>query len=279
MNSITPYPPPSNSQFVPKTATSAKDCVPASFAMLAERATVSAIRITHKEVRTASKAPADRGLYLYEGVAGVKVATKGRVIVTLSLGVSRNTTRDTVAGGHAAAVTIWTGETRYAAGGARRTGTFIGPHEIVLLSYSDWPAGEVCACELKTATRHGEFNVYDPGWSTIAARQWSANLVYRAAEKLTAVYGMTGIQLAVAEDTEGRSWKAVKAYTIRSTPTYSGSKVVGRIVIGRAYPGGRTQKGGAYPRDWDGKSGYGWVHIRYTSTRWGWVIGEGVVQA
>ncbi len=259
-----PLVPAGNPQFVPYTATSSKDCVAAVAAHGLERATVGATRLNHADIRRASGAPATRGLYLYEAARAALELTG--IELEVALYVTRNTARDTVAGGSACGITIHTAETRYT---TRRTNYYVGPHEIIALAYTWWPKGEVCGCERKTAEAHAEFTVYDPGITTVPPRQWSANLVYRAAERLT---GAGNINLLVFPDTEGRSWKALAKVEIRSQPSYSTGRKVGTTVVGKAYPGGRTEKGGRWQRA-NGTYANGWVRIK-TDTGWEWIKGR-----
>ena len=260
-------------QYEPVTSTSAKDCVAATTAMLIERATVGRLRPTHATIRKASGAPSTRGLYLYEAVNAAK--TLGVTLVA-SLWNSRNTMRDTVAGGAAVGVTIHTSVTRYT---TRRTNYYVGPHEVYVQAYNYWPAGEVCACEKKTATAHGEYSVEDPGTTSVGYLQWSADLVYRAAEKLTG----GGINLLIAPDTEIRPWKAAIAGQIRSEPDYDTGRKLADIVLGRTYKGGRTENGGNWLRA-DGSKANGWTHVVISGTtpetyKWGWWAGRAGRQA
>jgi hypothetical protein len=265
-----PAQPAPNPQYLPSTSTSAKDCVAATGAMLAEGATVTAVRTDHSAIRRASGAPATRGLYLWESAKGVKAVTG--VELEVKLHVARSTVRDLVAGGSKCGVTIDTAVTRYT---TRRTNYYVGPHEITLLDYQQWPAGEVCACEKATAATHAEFTVYDPGLTRTPARQWSAELVYRAAEKLTGLFN--AINVLIAPDTEGVTWKATAVAAIRSEPSYSVGRKIGATVAGRTYAGGRTQNGGKYRRA-NGTYANGWIHIRVGDT-WGWRKSTGMEHA
>ncbi len=260
---VTPLVPDSNSQFVPKTATSSKDCVPAATAHGLQRATADRIRLTHADVRRASGAPSTRGLYLWEAKEAVQDLTGIGLEVVLH--VTRETLRGTIVGGQACGVTIHTAETRYT---TRRTGYYSGPHQVSVLAWTWWPKGEICGCERATAEAHAEFTVYDPGMSTVPPRQWSAGLLYRAAERLT---GAGRINVLVFPDTEQRPWTATYVSPIRSHPT--GGTKVASTVKGKQYPGARTRKGDRWKRD-DGTYGKGFVRIRYTATKWGWVPGK-----
>lgn len=264
-----------NPQYAPSTSTSARDCVAAVTAMLIERATVGATRVTHATVRAKSGAPSTRGLYLWEGQKAAKALGVDLEVV---LGVSRNTLRDTVRGGHGVGVTIHTSVTRYT---TRRTNFYVGPHELYVNAYSDWPAGEICDCEKRTSAAHGEFTVEDPGTSAAGYLQWSASLVYLAAEKLTSMYGQTGINLLVAPDTEIRPWKATIAGQIRSEPDYDKGTKLAAIVVGKTYKGGRTENGGNWLRK-DGTKANGWTHVVISGTspnyKWGWAAGRFGVQ-
>lgn len=262
-----PLTPDANPQFVPHTSTSAKDCVAATAAHGLQRATADRVRVTHADVRRESGAPSTRGLYLYEAANACEELTGIRPEVVLY--ASRETLRGTVVGGQACGVTGHTAETRYT---SRRTNYYVGPHEIDVLAWSWWPKGEICGCERKTAEAHAEFTVYDPGLTTIPPRQWSAGLVYRFAERLT---GANHINLLVFPDTENRPWTASYVASIRSHPGLTWGKKVADTVKGKQYPGERTQKGGRWQRP-NGTYGNGWVHIRYTSTKWGWVPGKAV---
>lgn len=248
------YRPPRQGQFNPNTSTSAKDCVPATAAYLVEGGTVGLRKSDHAVIRKASGAPATRGLYLAEAAAAVRKLYG--VELDVSLHCSRNTVRDTVAGGERAGVTIDTSVTRST---TRRTGLYIGPHEIFLVSYHWWPKGETCACEKQSQAAHGEYLVEDPGTSA-GYLYWSADLVYRAGEKLTGGYDK--INLLVAPDTEGVTRTAVVAAYVRTHPNRT-AKQVGRLVTGRPYYVSETSNTEGTPGD-----GEGWCHVPT-----GWVRG------
>lgn len=235
-------------QYEPSTSTSARDCVATVAALLVDRATVSTIRSNHAKIRAASGAPSTRGLYLYEAVNAVKKLYG--ITLTASLWCSRNTVRDTVAGGSAVGVTIDCSVTRYT---TRRTNYYTGLHEVFLVAYNYWPAGDVCGCEKRTTTAHGEFTVEDPGTTSVGYLQWSADLVYRAAEKVT---GGSGINLLIAPDTEGRSRKALVDAKLYDTP-YRSSKVMRTLPKGTIAKVTSTYNGGGWQRA-DGTTGYGW---------------------
>lgn len=262
-----------NGQYEPVTATSSRDCVAAVTAMLMERATVGRIRVSHATVRAKSGAPSTRGLYLWEAE---KAAAALGVNLEVVLNVSRNTFRDTVRGGNGVGVTIFTSVTRYT---TRRTNFYVGPHEVYVNDYNDWPKGEICGCEKRTAAAHGEFTVEDPGTTSVGYLQWSADLLYRAAEKLT---GDNGINLLVAPDTEIRPWKAMIEGQIRSEPDYDTGTKLAAIVVGKTYKGGRTENGGNWLRA-NGTKANGWTHVVISGTspnyKWGWWAGRAGVQA
>lgn len=247
---ISPMTPASNPQYKPVTPTSAKDCMGGSAATGIERATVGRIRTDHARIRALSGAPATRGLYMYEVV---NACAKLGVDAEATLWNSRATTRDTVGGGSACIVTIHTSVTINT---TRRTNSYVGPHGITLLAYSYWPKGEICACELRTAAAHGEFKVYDPGMSSVPARQWSASLVYRAAEALT---GAGKINLVVFPDTENVTRKAAGEGWFYDSPYRSSAKKLA-MIPGHSYTVTSTYNGGGWPRA-DGTTATGWHRV------------------
>lgn len=258
------YRPAPGPQFVPLTSTSPKDCVAAVTANLIDRATVSTKRPNHAGIRKASGAPATRGLWMSESI---KAAQAYGVTVTGYYGIGRNDLDDLLSSGRGVGLLIDCSVTRYT---ARRTNSYTGPHCVYANSRSLWPAGETCACELHTANAHEEFTIDDPGTTSTGFQQWSAGLVYRAMES----YGGGRIYCLASPDTEGRSWTAVDDATLRDKPTYTGSKKVGQLVIGKAYKGGRTETGGDWQRA-DGSMGDGWVHVvNPANGRYAWAKGE-----
>lgn len=261
--------PAKSGQFEPVTPTSPKDCVAATTAQLINRATVDTIRTNHAVIRKRSGAPGTRGLYLAEAIAAAK---SFGVTLTPYYGLSRNETRDLVAAGHAVGFLIDCSVTRYT---TRRTNFYTGPHMVYGNSYSWWPAGEKCACEKRTATAHGEYSIDDPGTTSVGYLQWSADLVYRAAESYA---NGSGIYLLAAPDTEGRSWKAVSASAIRSLPSYSKGVTLATMKLGQVFPGGRTDNGGDWRRG-DGQMANGWAHLQQPNGKYGWSKGESLVMA
>ncbi|MGA0060615.1 MAG: hypothetical protein ACO3RU_13610 [Planctomycetota bacterium] len=254
-----------------------KNCVPATGAGLIDRATVSTLRVRGADVRRASGIYG-RGLSYGECAAAVlKLTTaKGRPVqLDPAYGLSRATVKDTVAGGEACGVSIHTSVTRYT---TRRTNYYIGNHTVHAEKYR-WRKASAshCDCEKRTTSAHGEYLVDDPGTTLAGYLWWSADLLYRAAEKRT---NGNGINLLVAPDTEILPWQCVKRAEIRSTPSYSTGRRLGYSVPGRIYKGGRTETGGRWKRS-NGTYGNGWVHIVIGQTdagyKWGWVRGSVVV--
>jgi hypothetical protein len=248
-------------QFQPVTATSPRDCVPATTAQLINRATVDAIRTDHAVIRAKSGAPATRGLFLSEAV---HVAASFGVKLSSYTNLSRNALRDLSAAGRGVGILINCSITRYT---DRRTNSYTGPHMVYANAYSFWQKGEPCACELHTAASHGEFTIDDPGTTSVGFQQWSANLVYRAAEAYP-----NGIGCLATLDTEGRTWTARTTSDIRSLPSYTSGVKIGSLVAGQAYIGGRTDEGGQWQRA-DKTYGRGWVHVKHGSG-WGWCKGS-----
>lgn len=257
------YRPKPQAQFRPSTSTSGRDCVAASTALLIDRATVGAIHTDHAVIRKRSGAPATRGLYNSEAT---KAAATFGVTLTPYSGLSRNALRDLVASGRACGVSISCAVTRNT---SRRTNSYTGPHRITAVAYSWWDKGTVCNCNRQTKDEHGEFTVEDPGTTSVGYQQWSAVLVYRAAE----AHDRTGkISVLAAPDTEGRSWKAVMPGKVRKSPR-TDAPALADIQTGKTYPGGRTDNGGDWVRK-DGTEGDGWIHVRLGSGAWGWIRGE-----
>lgn len=250
-----------------------KNCVPATCADIIDRTTVSATRVLGSEVRKASGVSGRGLMYSEAAAATLKLTTaKGRPVrLEPRYGLSRSTVRDTVAGGSVCGISIDTSVTRYT---TRRTNYYVGGHTVYLLVYSWWPAGDRCTCEKLTATAHGEYTVDDPGTTAAGYLQWSADLVYRAAEKRTSYHG---INLLVGPDTETVKWVGKESGAIRNAPRNDSPKEAS-VVVGRTYFGGRTDNGGSWDRS-NGTKANGWIHVAYSGTstsdyKWGWVMGR-----
>lgn len=248
-------------QYEPVTATSSLDCVCAVTGQLIACATVDAKWPNHAEVRAASGI-VGRGISYLEAE---NAAAKYGVSLAARYGLSRTQALDAIAVAPFAlsidaAVTLHT---------TRRTNNFAGNHTVFVVASNLWPAGERCACELLTTTRHWELTIDDPGTTVAGYMQWSADLAFRAAEART---GGNGINVLAGRDTEGVSWTGVGVHAIRSDPSYSTGSAIGQTVNGHVYPGGRTENGGGWNRP-DGSTAHGWVHIK-TATHWGWARGS-----
>lgn len=256
--------PAKNGQYQPKTATSSKDCVAATTAMLVERATVGRYRPTHVDIRRASGAPATRGLLMVEAAKAANDLYD--VTLTPSLGLSRATLRDTVGNGRAVGISISCAVT---VNTSRRTNSYTGSHMVYANHYQVWPGGARCYCEKRATYKHGEFRIEDPGTTYAGYLWWSADLVYRAAEART---GGNGINILAAPDTEGVPWRCTAKTRVRTKRSFSTGATLTVLVPGSdKHIGGRTQNGGGWKRD-DGTTANEWVHIK-TSKGWGWVRG------
>ena len=188
----------------------------------------------------------------YTAVADA-VQTLYGVTLAPRYGASRGDLRALVAGGFMVAVSIDTSVTRYT---ARRTGTFVGGHsiEVAAEGYA-WRTGGSCHCEANREGEHAEYLCEDPGTYSQGYVWWSADLLYRAAEKR----GGGRINLLVGRDNEGVSRTARRKGAIRRNPNKDAAKV-GSIVVGRAYTLRNTVNGGPWARA-DGTPADGWAEV------------------
>lgn len=260
---MTPASPAKNGQYAPSTSSSSKDCIPATTAMLVERATAGRYRPTHVQIRKLSGAPYTRGLYM--GEAAKAAATYG-VALNANLGLTRTQARDIIGNGRGAGVSI---DCSVTVNTSRRTNSYTGGHMVYVHSQQNWPGGARCSCEKQSTYTHGEFLVEDPGTTTAGYLWWSADLLYRAAEKR----GGGRINMLIAPDTESVSWVCIAGTRVRSEPSFQSGTTLTTLVAGPAkHTGGRTQNGGEWARA-DGSKADQWVHIQLKSGKWGFVRG------
>lgn len=272
---VTPAGSEAESQFQPLIPTSAKNCVPCTTRKLIRRATVDAHAPSTRAIRGASGAPDTRGLTYGEAADGAMLTA--RVKLMPSYGNDRQEMFDLVDGGHACGLS---GDCSVTVNTERRTNSFTGDHTVYVHDVRHVEVRGTCLCEKHSAaTAHNEYLIEDPGNSSVGYVWWSASLVYRFGEARTTDHlGIShGINLLVAPDTEGVRWKAIEVAQVRTEPSYSTGKGVGRLAVGHTYDGGRTENGGKWTRS-DGSYGHGWVHILFGGS-WRWVKGVAVVLA
>lgn len=256
-----------------------KDCVPTAIALCVNGSTVDALRPTPWNIRQSAQVLEYRGMSYGEGVVGaVTWTTKHgrRVTPVARYSVTRTDFKSFVDGGKRCVVSISCQVTHNT---LRETNDYVGNHSVSAHDYRWVATASDCRCELKgkvaAATDHGEFLVEDPGTTTAGWLWWSAGLLYKAAEART---GGDGIDCVVFPDTENVSWKMVKVGKIRAAPSGTATAIKS-IPVGSTLVGGVTRNGTSWERDSDGLAAYGYIHVRYDSTHYGWVRGEAGAQA
>jgi hypothetical protein len=232
-------------------------CVPTSASMAIDASTGGRKRPAVEALRKATGVPHPNGIS-YIAMTGATEEVSG-VKSEARFGCSRSQTVAISSGGRGHAISISAAVTRYT---ARRTGTFTGGHTVYVPpgGYSVWPGGERCACEKATTTKHSEFRVQDPGTYSVGFQQWSAELLFKAAEART---NGSGINVLVFPDTTDVYRKVTESGWIRSKPTTESAKVrqitetdrarhIRRFVTGEAWfrpDGGRST---AWAELWNG---------------------------
>lgn len=250
-------------QYEPRTSTSADDCVCSVTASLIDRATVGGVRLDHQKIRRISGDTSGGLSYLQAEVAAAKAP--GKVKLVVKYGISRDATKALATAGYAFGISI---DCSVTVNTSRRTNWFRGGHTVYVNGYIYWPHGDVCSCELQTRVAHGEYTIDDPGTTSVGYLQWSAGLVYRAAEART---NGTGINVLVAPDTEAVTKRAIATGQIRSKPDKA-SPSKGAIVKGKAYYVEATVNGGTWQRA-DGTQADGWHRVKLPSGV-GYIRGE-----
>lgn len=274
MSAESPFLPPAQSQFQPRIATSQLDCVPCTARKCIRRATVDAQAPSTEAIRKASGI-STRGLTYGEAAEAARKVSG--VVLSPRYGLEREEVFDLADAGHGFGISIDCSVTVHT---ARATGSFTGDHTVYVQDVRHVKKGGTCRCEKGTATKaHNEYLIEDPGNSSKGYQWWSAGLVYRAAEERTrdAQGRSHGINVLLTPDTEGVKWRATGKGKVRKEPRVD-AKAVASIVIGKVYPGGRTETGGPWKRA-DGTTGNGWVHVKYGIGRWGWINGRRVARA
>jgi hypothetical protein len=223
-------------------------CVPTSASMACDAATGGKKRPAVEALRKATTVAHPYGIS-YSAIAHA-TAEVANVPSEARYGLSRSQVVALASSGRPFCISIDCSVTRYT---ARRTGTFTGGHTIYgpPMSYSNWPGGSDCGCEKDTSTRHSEFRMQDPGTYSVGFVQWSAELLFRAAEART---GGNGINVLVFPDTTDVYRAVIEAGWVRSKPTTESAKVrrveagdrprhIRRFVTGEAWfrpDGGRS---------------------------------------
>lgn len=249
-----PYQPKKQSQ-IDGTPTATKKCVDASTVMAIDRATVGRIRSTPDKIRR-EVGVYSRGI-TYGEAAEATMELYGVKLTPMHL-ETRGELRDLVRGGRGCLVSIHTIVTRPT---SRRTNYFIGWHSVYCNDY-EFVEGVVCQCELRTKIGHGEFVIDDPGTTSAGYLRWSADLVYRAAERRT---GGDGINVLATRDTEGVARKCIGRGKLRAKPDQkSASK--GPLIVDKLYAVIATTNGGEWDRD-SGGTGDGWHRTEFGHIR------------
>lgn len=279
MSGTTPARPKKNGQFEPKTSTSGKNCVAATVAMLAERATAGRIRPTHADIRKwvlqdgggRNRDGTFRGLLLSEGAAAAK-ALYG-VTLTVLTNQTRDQVKNLVGNGRGAGYSI---DARVTYGTVCATNQLgadkskVAGHNIYVHDYDYRPASSTrCSCDKRTTAAHGEYVYEDPGTTAAGYKRISASLLYRAGEART---GGDGIQLLAGPDTESVKWVCIASTAVRKAPSSTAAKLTSFVAGDHAHEGGRTENGGTWPRA-NGSLADQWIHVK-TSKGWGWVPGK-----
>ncbi len=197
----------------------AYDCVPTTSSMGCDGATAGVKRPSQLALRRATGIPYPYGISYVsmanatESVAGVKAEAR--------YGLSRYQVMAIPQGGRDFGISIDCSVTRYT---TRRTGYFTGNHTVFVPAggYSVHVAGDVCGCEKRTQERHSEFQVQDPGTFSVGYLQWSAELLFAAAEARTYNRGINVLVFPDRTDVyrlgKGSGW-------VRSKPSSEGAHV------------------------------------------------------
>lgn len=241
------YEPKPGSQFQPVTPLSPSDCVPATCALGVDRASVGAIRVTHKEIRAAST-DQYKGMTFTDAAAATYKVTK--VKGEPRFGLSRAEVNALVRGGHALSIGIncaVTVNTKY------RTNLYTGLHAVFMQSYY---------------SSDDTYKIEDPGTTAAGYLYWPATLLYKAAESFT---GGHGINVIVWPDTEGTTKLGATAGKVRAAPTVT-APVKASIVLGKAYTVVSSLNGGTWHTK-DGKAADGWWKIKW-GTGFAYSVGE-----
>lgn len=232
-------------------------CVPTSASMAIDATTGGVKRPSVHSLRNAAGVPHPYGIS-YIAMTGATLEVSG-IRSEARFGCSRSQVVAIPVGGRGHLISISAAVTRYT---ARRTGTFTGGHTVYVPpgGYSVWPGGERCGCEKATTVRHSEFRVQDPGTFSVGFQQWSAELLFRAAEARTAG---AGINVLVFPDTTDVYRKVTEAGWIRAKPTTQSTRVrrleagararhVRRIVAGEAWFRADGSRSNAWAELWAG---------------------------
>jgi hypothetical protein len=200
-------------------------CVPTASSMAIDCSTAGVKRPGVEALRKATGIPHPYGIS-YTWMAGATIEVSN-IKADARYGLSRAQVVDLAVSGRPFCISIDCRVTRYT---ARRTGTFTGGHTVFspARSYSVQPGGEVCACEKRLVTKHSEFKIQDPGTYSVGFQQWSASLLFAAAESRT---GGNGINVLVFPDTCDVYRKVTEAHWIRERPT-TDSKALRRVDLG-----------------------------------------------
>lgn len=223
MTAASPARPPKKGQFDPFTSTSSKDCVAAVVAYLIWRATGGKVTVSHAEVRLWSGAPSTRGLTMTEGQ---KAARHWGVELGVAQ-ISGEVLWQTVKGGASVGVIVHCPPWLIFTGSA-----YQGNHEMYLHAAVDWPKGEVCTCDRKTALAHREYTVEDPGSKSAGYLQRSEQYVLAGARKAS---GGTNVWTHVGPDTEGVERKSTARVRARVSPSTASAPTrwieIGQVVF------------------------------------------------
>lgn len=244
------YVPQPQAQFVPRTASSPDDCVPATCAIAADRATVGAVHVNHAVIRAAT-GQARGGVPYPAAVLATSTATG--VVGQVRYGISPSDLKALLAGGRACTVSI---DTHATANTPYRTNAFLGGHSVFANRY--YSSTDAVAVE-------------DPGTTQVGFLNWPFSLLVKAALLRT---GNHGINVIVWPDTEGVTWLAKQARSVHPKPTYAASagKPFAVTRPGTAYVGGSTTNGETYTLH-SGGTANGWVQVKVAG-KWGWVTGD-----
>lgn len=243
------------------------NCVAAGTADLMDRATLGAFRYTGADVRFES---GDRsgGLDYYTAAKTGNAMTNGRAGLKVVLSATRGMLRDAVTGGQSAVVSIEASVTYVT---SRRTnGLSSGGHAVYAV---EWRWTDRCACEKKLqGVAHGEFLVDDPGTTYTGYLYWSADLLFRAAEKRS---GGQGINFMHGADTEWTKVRAIASGKIRTGPVYT-APAVADILVATTYTVSTTTNGGGWKRHHTAGYGNGWWYVVNVNgtTKDGWMPGQ-----
>jgi hypothetical protein len=200
-------------------------CVPTSASMACDAATGGKKRPAVEALRKATTVAHPYGIS-YSAIAHATAAV-ANVPSEARYGLSRSQVVALASSGRPFCISI---DCSVTVNTVRRTGSFTGGHTIYgpPRNYSVWPGGETCACNKRTTQRHSEFRMQDPGTYSVGFVQWSAELLFRAAESRT---GGNGINVLVFPDTTEVYRKVVEAHWVREKPTTE-SKRLRRVEVG-----------------------------------------------